>query len=297
MNPTDNLSRHTEAVADSLSAAIIEREFTSFSCYDGYLNPSDPTMINADDRKQVVDWCYGVVDHCQFSRETVASAMEMVDRFLSIPSNSTDAARVCDEALRDPIKFQLLTVAALYTSIKVHEQVAISSERFSEICSHIYTAEEIEATERILLSGLSWRCHAPTAHQVGLSILSLLLPYVDIPEVTWGFLMDEMKYLTELAVRDYYFSTQRASTTALAAVLNAISDSISSIKERWGVLQVFFRVITKCFDFEDSEQITAARRRLQLLTGTRGDRIMDDERSLAVSVMTLKAANSSSSSS
>ena len=293
MNPTDNLSRNTEAVADSLSA-MIKREFTSFSCYDGYLNPSDPTMINADDRKQVVDWCYGVVDHCQFSRETVASAMEMVDRFLSIPSNSTDAARVCDEALRDPIKFQLLTVAALYTSIKVHEQVAISSELCSEICSHIYTAEEIEATERILLSGLSWRCHAPTAHQVGLSILSLLLPYVDIPEVTWGFLMDEVKYLTELAVRDYYCSTNRASTIALAAVLSAISDS--STKERRGALGAYLGVITECFDFEDSEQITAARRRLQLLTRpkTGGDDMMDDERSSAASVMTLKVSNVSS---
>ena len=79
--------------------------------------------------------------------------------------------------------------------------------------------------EGILLDGISWRCHAPTAHQVGLSILSLILPYVDIPEVTWGFIMDEMKYLTELAVQDYYFSTQRASTTALAAIFNVISDT------------------------------------------------------------------------
>ena len=294
MNPTDNLSRNTEAVADSLSA-MIKRELSSYSCYDGYLNPSDPTMINADDRKQVVDWCYGVVDHCEFSRETVASAMELVDRFLSIPSNSTDAAWVCDEALRDPSKFQLLTVAALYTSIKVHEQVALSSELCSEICSHIYTAEEIEAMERTLLSGLSWRCHAPTAHQVGLSILSLLLPYVDIPEVTWGFLMDEMKYLTELAVQDYFLSTQRASTTAKAAILNVISDS--STKERRGVLGAYLGVITECFEFEGTEQITAASRRLQILTrpDTGGNEIMDDERSLAESVLTLKVSNSSSS--
>jgi hypothetical protein len=252
-------------------------------------------MITADDRIKLVDWCYGVVDHCQFSRETVASAMEMVDRFLSIPSNSADAARVCDEALRDQSKFQLLTIAALYSSIKVHEQVALSSELCSELCRHIYTAEEIEDMEQILLSGLSWRCHAPTAYQVGLSILSLLLPYVDMPEVTWGFLMDEMQYLTELAVRDYYFSTQRASTIALAAILNIISDS--STKERRKVLGAFLRVITECFDFDGSEQITAARRRFSLaMPDTEEDEIIDDERSLEESVMTLKASNSSSSS-
>jgi hypothetical protein len=117
--------------------------------------------------------------------------MEMVDRFLSMPSNSLDVARVSNEALRDQSKFQLLTIAALYSSIKVHERVALSSDLFAEICSRAYTAEEIEDMERILLSGLSWRCHSPTAHQIGLSILSLIMPYVDIPEVTWGFLIDE----------------------------------------------------------------------------------------------------------
>ena len=297
MKPTENLSRDTEAVAASLSA-MIKREFTSYSCYEGYLNPSDPTMVTADDRKKLVDWCYGVVDHCQFSRERVASAMEMVDRFLSKPSNnSTDAARVCDEALRDHSKFQLLAIAALYSSVKVHERVALSSDQFSEICSRSYTAEEIEAMERTLLNGLSWRCNAPTAHQVGLSILSLILPYVDIPEVTWGFLMDEMKYLTELAVQEYFFSTQRASTTALAAIFNVVNDT--STKERREAIGAFLRVIMECFDFDDSEQITAARRRLHFLAkpDTEEDEIIDDEslESLEEFVQTITASNSSSS--
>eukprot|EP00984_Skeletonema_dohrnii_P015376 scaffold6629_cov171-Skeletonema_dohrnii-CCMP3373.AAC.1 len=236
---TENLSRNTEAVADSL-AAMIKRELTTYSCYDGYLNHFDPNMITADDRKKLVDWCYDIADHCKLSRETVASAMEMTDRFLAMPSNSADAARVSDEALIDQSKFQLLTIAALYTSIKINEKVAISSDLFAEMCSHVYTVEEIEDMERTLLIGLSWRCHAPTAHQVGMSIFSLLLPYVDIPEVTWGFLIDEMRYLTELAVRDYYFSTQRVSTIALAAVFNVISDT--STKERRELLGSFLSV-------------------------------------------------------
>jgi hypothetical protein len=296
MKPTDNLARDTEAVADSL-AAMIKRELTNYCI--GYLDPSDTTIITADDRKKLVDWCYDVVDHCQFSRQTVASAMEMVDRFLSMPSNSVDAARVSDEAPRDQIKFQLLTIAALYSSIKVNEKVAISSDQFAEMCSRAYTVEEIEDMERILLIGLSWRCHAPTAHQVGLSILSLLLPYVDIPEVTWGFLMDEMKYLTELAVRDYYFSTQRTSTIALAAIFNVISDM--STKERQEQFGAFLRVIMGCFDFDDSKCIAAARARLSLLT--KPETVLQEEdvderslykQSLDDSVKTFKVSNSSS---
>ena len=301
MKPTDNLARDTEAVADSL-ATMIKRELTTYCIGYLYLDQSDTTIITADDRKKLVDWCYAVVDHCHYSRETVASAMEMVDRFLSMsmPSNSAYAAPLSDEALRDQTKFQLLTIAALYSSIKVNEKVAISSHVYADImCSRAYTAEEIEDMERTLLSGLSWRCHAPTAHQVGLSILSLLLPYVDIPEVTWGFLMDEMKYLTELAVRDYYFSTQRKSTIALAAIFNVISDM--STKERQELLGAFLRVIMGCFDFDDSKQIAAARARLSLLT--KPETVLQEEdvderslykQSLDDSVKTFKVSNSSS---
>eukprot|EP00984_Skeletonema_dohrnii_P038447 scaffold41690_cov167-Skeletonema_dohrnii-CCMP3373.AAC.2 len=206
MQPTDILSRDTVTVADTLAAMIKreEEQLTTSSWHeDGYLDPSDPTMITADDRKKLVDWCYQFVDHCQLSRVTVASAMEMVDRFLSITStsacisnsadaNATTIGAVSDGALRDQSKFQLLTVTALYVAIKVNERVAISSDLFAEMCSQVYTVQEIEDMECVLLSGLSWRCHAPTAHDVGLSILSLILPYVDIPEASWGFLMDEM---------------------------------------------------------------------------------------------------------
>jgi hypothetical protein len=274
---------------------MIKKELTTYSCYDydGYLNPSDPNMITASDRKKLVDWCYGIVDHCKLSRETVASAMEMTDRFLGMPSTSADAARVSDEALVDPSKFQLLTIAALYTSIKINEMVAISSDLFAEMCSHVYTVEEIEDMERTLLIGLSWRCHAPTAHQVGMSILSLPLPYVDIPEVTWGFLIDEVNYLTELAVRDYYFSTQRASTVALAAIFNVINDV--STKERKDMLGSFLSVMMECFDFDHPNQIAAARSRLKSLANPKiGVQEEDvDERSLDYSIKTFRVSNRS----
>jgi hypothetical protein len=271
MKPTESLSRNTEAVADSLAAMIKRELITLCSDSEGYINPSDSNTITADDRRRLVDWCYSVVDHCQLSRETVASAMEMVDRFLSRPSNGTPSTL---HTLRDKSEFQLLTIAALYSSIKIHERVALSSDLFAEICSRAYTSEEIEDMERILLSGMSWRCHSPTAHQIGLSILSLILPYVVIPEVTWGFIIDEMKYLTELAVREYYFSTQRTSTIAVAAIFNAIS--VTSTKECEDILTDFLRVIMESFEFDHSKHIAAARTRLRCLA-MRGILLQEDD--------------------
>eukprot|EP00984_Skeletonema_dohrnii_P008988 scaffold3367_cov82-Skeletonema_dohrnii-CCMP3373.AAC.8 len=307
MQPTQSLSRDTVAVADTLAAIIKREQLTTSSWHDedGYLNPSDPTMITADDRNKLVDWCYHFVDHCQLSRVTVASAMEMVDRFLSTKStftstsNSADAGAVravSEEALRDQSKFQLLTVTSLYVAIKVNERVAISSDLFAEMCSQEYTAAEIEDMERVLLSGLSWRCHAPTAHQVGLSILSLILPYVDMPEETWGFLMDEMKYWTELAVLDYYFSTQRTSTVALAAIYNATDDMRSKEHQKW--LRAFLSVIMERFNFDHSKQVRKVRRKLQSLLAKQEEMVLqkdsEDERSIDDSVKTCRLSNRSS---
>ena len=278
---TKNLSRDAATVADSLSA-MMEKELTVYSC-TGYLNmtqfhspPNNSnsktmTMITSNDRMALVDWCYAVVDHCQYSRETVASAMDMVDRFLSIPSNST-----ADKALRSPDLLQMLVVTALYVAIKLNERVVMSSSLFAEITRYVYTVEEIEDMERTLLSGLSWRCCAPTASQIGHSILSLILPYVDVSDASWGYVMDEMIYQIEYAVRDYYFCTQRASTIALAAICNAVikDGKRISIHEHRVFLEALPR-IKECFSFDSTEVIVAACKRLQVLRQENGEEADD----------------------
>lgn len=130
-----------------------------------------------------------------------------------------------------------------------------------------------------------------------MSVLSLLLPYVNLSEVTSGFLMDEMKYLTALAVRDYYFSTQRTSTIALAAIFGVLHDTTTRLQD---LLGPFLRVIIELFDFDRPMQIEAARVRLQSLAKKPSALIEEgeddvDERSLddSVSVKTLKVSNKS----
>ncbi len=251
------------AAAESLSV-LLEKEVTtsSYLFLGGYLDHSDdPSMITAADRMKLVDWCYSIVDHCQYSRETVAMAMDRVDQFLSMPSFTTEAAQMGDEALHSQHKFQLLTIAALYSSIKVTETAAKSMDTFAAMCCSIHSVEEIERVERILLGGLSWADDDPTAYQVGHSIFSLLVPYLDLPEATWSFLIDEMQYQTELAVRDYYFSTQRTSTIALAAVSNAI-DSINHKPHR-EVICTFLARVVDCFDFDQASSISSAMQKLQ----------------------------------
>lgn len=219
----DSLSRDAYTAAASLSVVMRMEQSISTSIGD-YLNPhplpsvSEQTpAITESDRLKIVDWCYSIVDQCQFDRETVAMTMELVDRFLS---TSDSAAR---DALQDRKQFQLVAMSALYLSIKTNEKMALGSSFFAALSHGTYTVEDIEDMELRILHGLSWRIHAPTSVQIANLILSLALPRVDLPECTWGFILDEVRFQTEYAVRDYCFCTsQRPSTVALAAIFNTV---------------------------------------------------------------------------
>ena len=186
--------------------------------------------------------------------------MEMVDRFLSIPSQLTH------EALHDRKVFQLITIVALYISIKIHEPASIGSSFFSDMSRGAYTVETIEDMELILLAGLSWRCNAPTASQVqvGFHLLSLIMPKApNLPESAWCFLMDEMKYQTEHAVRDYYFSTQRPSTIALAAIMNASCELDFELRQEF--TEALGSVFAEDFAFEDVDHLLLHKKKLASL--------------------------------
>jgi hypothetical protein len=272
---TNTNSRDSTGTEDFISATL-KSELTQYSC-NGYLDPSDPTMITAADRKALVDWCYGIVDHYQLSRETVAVAMEMVDRFLSISAGpfalwhvNSDVAELGNNALHCQSEFQLLTAVALCSSLKEMGDI-VSSDQFVESYCSAYTKEKIETMEYILQKGLSWRSNVPPS-RIGTSLLSLLVSYsLDLPEATWAFLLDEMKYQTELAVQDYYFSTHRPSTIALAATFNAI-ESIGS-KAHEEMLNSFLTRILECFGYGQSMHMSTARSRLQRLL--RGDDVVE----------------------
>ena len=258
----ETLSRDKSAVADSLRV-MLQKEQTTYSGCRDYLQSAShsrpsPAAITESDRMHIVDWCYGVVDTLEFDREIVMIAMGLVDRFLSKSSSATRYY------LQDQLQFQLLAMAALYIAIKTNELAAFSSgANFSAMSGGLYSVEDIEATELKILCGLSWHMCAPTSIQIANHILSLLLPYVNLKEEssTWGVLLDEVHYQAEYAVRDYYFSPQRPSTVAFAAIFNALEVVTISQVDRQAILAALMLVISNG-DFATSDHLMPATCRL-----------------------------------
>ena len=262
----ESLTRDTASAAESLSV-MMEKERAIYTRRD-YLGPQPPCgdddndiaakRITADDRLKIVDWCYSVVDACQFDRETVALTMEMVDRFLSTSSITAQ------EALYNRKKYQLVAMSALYIAIKTNEKVSFGSGYFATMSRGAYSAEQIEAMELAILHGLSWRINAPTSIQMVHHILSLILPHLTgIQESTWEFMFTEVHYQTEHAVRDYYCCLRRPSTIGLAAIFNTV-DQVEK-QDRQAILQALLSV-WKEEGFDSPEDLLAARNRLLSLT-------------------------------
>lgn len=258
---TSILQRDAVAVADVI-AVMLQKEQTTYKSCD-YLRKSgsseqhgvDAPKVNEADRTKIVDWCYSVIDQCQFERETVAIAMEMVDRFLSKPS---DLAR---RALQDRMRFQLLAVSALYVCIKTNERCMLSSKFFSIISCGQYSVEDIEVMEKRLLEGLSWQTSPPTCMQMAHHVLSLISKHVTIQKRTWATILDEVAFQAEHAVREYYFVTQRPSTVAMAAIFNAI-ETVRE-QDRQAILVALVFIMNG--EFDSPEQLLAAKELLHRL--------------------------------
>ena len=262
------LSRDTTAVSESLSV-MIQKEQTFYKCRD-YLrkssssmsSPEDDTIIiTQTDRTKIVEWCYGIVDKCQLDRETVACAINMVDRFFS--NGTIGSAR--HYFLQDREQYQLLAVTALYMSIKIHESTVLSSDFFAEISTGTYSKEQIETTELMILKQLEYRLSAPTSIQISNHILSLLLPYVSLSPSTWDFILEEVEYQNECTVFDYYFSTQRPSTVAMASIYNTLEQGQVDEHDRQDLLRALMLVKT-AHDFEHPAQLLDVKNELQNLT-------------------------------
>lgn len=265
-----------------LLSTMMEQECTKqYACHDYLSAPQDgTTALNANDRitpvcrMKLVDWCYDIVDQCQFSRENVAIAMSIVDRFMSSSAQRDPSKSSAHHPIRKLEQYQLLVVAALYTSIKLHEQVIPSSNDFAAASHGTYSAREIEDMELRVIFGVNWNLNPPTPLQIGLCMIELMLAQVRatkdeggltndsllVDESMWNFLRDELAYQTENAVRGYYFSTCRPSTVAVVSILNAIEQAChSDCYERLAKALVS---ILKSFDFAPLEVLREAGERL-----------------------------------
>lgn len=192
--------------------------------------PCDPSC-----RKIMFHWMIKVVDFFpSMHRETVAYAMDYLDRFLQTPDGK--AARTVRST------FQLAAIACLYTAVKLHEAAAVSPKFLEQLSRDEYSEKDLKRMELTVLKALNWRLTTPTS-------VGFLREYMDIvpsalldgkeerepqgrdDEVTINAtnsselrqnIFEMAKFQTEVALAEYKYVTFNASTIAYCALSNAL---------------------------------------------------------------------------
>ena len=171
------------------------------------------TPVDASCRFVMAKWCNEIADFCNYKRETVAIAMNCLDRFMSMPSGQ--------EILLDRSLYQLATMTALYSSVKIHEQEAMDPDLVSNLSRGVHSPQAVEAMESKMLTAIRWRVNPPTA----MSFVRLMIDLVPdhlIDSCEKETIVDITRFQIEMTMNEYDFCTFDASSVAFACMLNAI---------------------------------------------------------------------------
>ena len=177
--------------------------------------------VNDDCRYRMAQWCYQVVDFCKFNRDTVAIAMNYLDRYMSTEQGA--------EALKSRSVFQLTAMTCLYTAIKTHEPEAMEPKVISGLSRNVYSPQQVEDMERKVITALQWRMNPPTALPF-IHAFMTFLPEEALDESQRKATIELAIYQTELAVEDYAYVGIKASTIAFAALTNALQTMDSMVR-------------------------------------------------------------------
>jgi len=163
--------------------------------------------INEVWREKICEWTFQVIDHFDFNREVASISLNYLDRYLS--------TRMVNRKM-----FQLAAMTSLFLAVKLYEPTTLKMSSFVELSRGYFKTEHIGKMESSILWTLSWHVHPPTPLGFVRNYVLLLEKSGSSPAVTLE-VNEVARFLTELSICDYYFTTRKPSSTGLGAVLAA----------------------------------------------------------------------------
>ncbi len=208
---------------------------------------SNNTQINELWREKICEWCYQVVDHFDFGREVVSVTMSYLDRYL--------ATRTVNRRI-----FQLAAMTALYLAIKLFEPGKLRMSSLIDLSRGYFMAEHIVTMEDSMLQSLKWHVHPPTPLAYCRDFMGLVSG--EINPVARHDVNELARFLTELAVCDYWFVTKKPSSIALASLINAMELQGQCRIENRHKMEFLSRVAEIGMDITNDDEIVECYERL-----------------------------------
>jgi Cyclin, N-terminal domain len=166
-------------------------------------------------RAEMLHWVLKSSSYMKMSQEIPVLTATLLDRFLQ-----TKRAAEILESVPD---FRLATMGCLYLTAKVHEPyVSISANVMSAFSQGMFSAQQVEEMECVILHALDWHTNPPTTMMFVREFLQLLPSSVSASMKEQA--LDHCHTQMQRCMLNYrVFALREASTIAFFAVQNALA--------------------------------------------------------------------------
>jgi Cyclin, N-terminal domain/Cyclin, C-terminal domain len=160
-------------------------------------------------REKVSQWCYDVVDHLNEDRSIVYVAMNILDQFCATFTSPIDEKT-----------YEIASLSSIFLAVHIAGSGDISLRELVSMSRGGITAEDIIATGSSIANSIS--LNKPILTPV--AFVRSAIQHVPLlgQSVHKQVLLDSASYMIELAVCDNFFSHCKASSIAVAAIMNAL---------------------------------------------------------------------------
>jgi hypothetical protein len=222
--PLDNSSMdfQSQDVGD-IVANMLRQESTTYKRND-YLTTLLPLNMKGETidgswRQRIVEWMYGVVDHCNLRRESVSVATYFLDLA------SARGLVTCRK------EFQLVAMTSLMLSIKLNDSTMVKLDSMVKLGRGLFDEADVVAMETKMLREFQWRVHPPTPVCFMRQFLRLLPP--ETTPIARYTIVEVTRFISEISACLYKFIRYSASTMALSAILIAMDRIDDSTLPHW----------------------------------------------------------------
>ena len=226
---TDSSAICTDEISDIIAVMQLQ-ETTVYRRKDYLAFGSCAKVVDATWRQRIVEWMFGVVDHCSLRRDSVAIAAYYLDCCVE---RGVVATRV---------EFQLAAMTALQLAIKMYDSTVVKLDSMIKLGRGLFTEYDVINMESKMLSALTWNVHPPTPICFLRQYLRMLPPTVTplsryvIAEVT--------RFIAEISVCLYKFVDCPSSIIAYAGMIIAMDKIDPNTLPEWQRRQIFETMLT-----------------------------------------------------
>jgi Cyclin, N-terminal domain/Cyclin, C-terminal domain len=227
MDIGNNVEASSLSDIEDILRIMRKQESTIYRRFDYLCTQSDISdrVVDGSWRQRIVEWMYGVVDHCNLRRDSVAVAAYYLD--LSLINGLVVSRR----------EFQLAAMTALQLAIKLYDSTLVKLDSMVKLGRGLFNEQDVIDMEIKMLRALNWNVHPPTPVCFLRQFLRLLPPTV-VP-LTRYLIAEVTRFISEISVCLYKFVKYPPSVIAYAGMLLAIDRIDGATLPHWQRQQIF----------------------------------------------------------